>query len=205
MQTRAHVRAGLWTRAGAIRVTAAGGTALGAAALLGRGVDSGMDASAAPSKDQDTEILAFLLQLEQLQETFYREVVRARVTSGRLAGFVRAVGPQETAHVQFLAERVGARTRPRLRPDLRAALRDEQSVRRAAIDLEELTIAAYIGQGANLTREAMAGIARIVSVEARQAAWVRDLADEVPAPRAADPPREPAQVLAALRTGGFIR
>jgi hypothetical protein len=44
----------------------------------------------------------------------------------------------------------------------------------------------------------------MVSVEARQAAWLRDLAGEVPAPRPADPSREPDQVVAALRGRSLI-
>ena len=44
-----------------------------------------------------------------------------------------------------------------------------------------------------------------MSVEARQAAWLRDLAGEDPAPRAADPPREPDDVLDALRERSYIQ
>ena len=77
-------------------------------------------------------------------------------------------------------------------------------LRRAAIDLEELTLAAYIGQGANLTRDAVGGLARLVSVEARQAAWLRDIAGEMPAPHVADPARSPDDVLKALRDRSYI-
>jgi hypothetical protein len=192
-----------WTRAEALRVGAAGGAMMGAGALLGRRGDTEVSA-AAPSSDQDTEILAFLLQLEQLQESFYREAARAPGLTGGLRDFVRTVGPQETEHVRFLAERVGDRVRPRLRPDFARAMRSPGTLRRAAIDLEEVTIGAYVGQGMNLTRHAVAAAARIVSVEARQAAWVRDLAGEVPAPRPADPARTPAQVHGALRAWGLI-
>jgi hypothetical protein len=47
-------------------------------------------------------------------------------------------------------------------------------------------------------------IAPLVGVEARQAAWIRDLAGVSPAPRAADPPRSGAAVLAHLRSKGLI-
>jgi hypothetical protein len=176
---------------------------MGAGALLGRRGDPEVSA-AAPSKDQDAEILAFLLQLEQMQESFYRDATRVRGLEGGLLDFVRSVGPQESEHVRVLAEQVGDRARPRLRTDFRKAMRTPESLRRAAIDLEEVTIAAYVGQGMNLTRGAVADVARIVSVEARQAAWVRDLAGEVPAPRPADPARTPKQVHGALRAWGFI-
>jgi hypothetical protein len=164
-----------WTRAETLRMAAGGGAAMGVGALFGRRGDTDV-AAAAPSKGMDAQILAFLLQLEQVQESFYRQAARAPGITGRLLDFVRTVGPQETEHIRFLAERVGDRARPPLRSDFRAAMRTPESLRRAAIDLEELTIAAYVGQGASLTRDAVAGVARIVSVEARQAAWIRDLA-----------------------------
>jgi hypothetical protein len=44
----------------------------------------------------------------------------------------------------------------------------------------------------------------MLSVEARQAAWVLDLAGKPPAPRAADPARKGDDVLAELRRRRFI-
>jgi hypothetical protein len=51
----------------------------------------------------------------------------------------------------------------------------------------------------------LADAARIVAVEARHAAWIRDLAGADPAPKAADPPRSAAEVLAELRQKGYLR
>jgi hypothetical protein len=192
------------TRAEALRGAAAGGVAAGAGALLAQDGDPAVSA-AGPSADQDAAILGFLMQLEQIQEAFYQQAGRVRSLDAGLATFVRTVGPQETEHVRFLAKRVGDRARPRLRTNFGDALRSADGVRRAAVDLEELTIAAYVGQGMNLTRRAVADVAGLVSVEARQAAWVRDLAGEVPAPRAADPASTPKQTLDRLRERGYIR
>ena len=191
-----------WTRARALRTAAAAGVAMGGGAALGRRLDAG--AAAGPSAGQDAEILASFLQLEQLQDQFYKAVLRTGRLGGALRQLARTVGPQESEHVRMLAERVGDRARPALRPHFDAALRTQPDALRAAIDLEELTIAAYIGQGANLTRDAIVTVASMVSVEARQAAWLRDLAGEVPAPRPADPSREPDEVVAALRGRSLI-
>jgi hypothetical protein len=60
------------------------------------------------------------------------------------------------------------------------------------------------GQGANLTADTVGAVATLVSVEARQVAWLRDLAGVSPAPRAADPGRTPDDVLADLRKLGLI-
>jgi hypothetical protein len=50
----------------------------------------------------------------------------------------------------------------------------------------------------------VAAISPLVSVEARQVAWVRDIAGVLPAPQAADPARKPDDVLADLRKRGLI-
>src|SRR3712207_7145190 len=52
------------------------------------------------------------------------------------------------SHVAFLTRRLGGRERPRPTSNFDAAVRTPESFRSAAIELEELTIAAYIGQGA---------------------------------------------------------
>ena len=71
--------------------------------------------------------------------------------------------------------------------------------------LEDLTAAAYIGQGANLTGAVMRDAARIVAVEARHAAWVRDLAGMDPAPRAADVARSADDTLSYLSRRGLLQ
>jgi hypothetical protein len=47
-------------------------------------------------------------------------------------------------------------------------------------------------------------VGTLLSVEARQVAWLRNLAGTLPAPSAADPARKPAAVLAHLRSEGII-
>jgi hypothetical protein len=48
-------------------------------------------------------------------------------------------------------------------------------------------------------------VATIVSVEARHAAWIRDLLGELPAPSASNPAQTAAQVRAAIRRTGFVK
>jgi hypothetical protein len=204
MQGRARpVRDGSWTRAGLFRLAAGGGAVVAGGAAIGAQSGDGTSL-AAPSRDTDTRILNFFLLLEYLQEAFYREALgRARLT-GDLREFASTVGRQESEHVAFLTKRLGDRARARPRPNFGDALSTPERFRAAAIDLEEMTIAAYIGQGANLTRGAVGAVGTLLSVEARQVAWVLDLAGESPAPRAADPARQPDDVLADLRRRRFI-
>lgn len=191
-----------WTRRRLVRTAAAGAAIAGGGAAIGsRG---GADSQAAPSANTDVEILNFFLLLEYLQEALYRDGLRRAGLTGELADYARAVGAQETEHAAFLAKRLGDRARSRPRPDFGAALSTPERFRAAAIDLEETAIAAYIGQGANLTRQTVGTVATLLSVEARQAAWLRNLAGTAPAPRAADPARKPAEVIAHLHSEGII-
>jgi hypothetical protein len=191
------------TRAQALRAAAAAGAVLGAGALAGGWV--GPEATAGrPSRDQDVRILNFFLVLEELQAAFYGAALRGGVLQGELLRFARIVEPQEREHVALVRKMLGGAARPVLQPNVGGATSDAVLFRAAAIELEETTVAAYIGQGANLTGAAMRDAARIVAVEARHAAWVRDLAGTDPAPRAADEARSAEETLAHLRQRGLL-
>ena len=75
----------------------------------------------------------------------------------------------------------------------------------AEIRREDLGLAAYNGAATSLTADTLADAARIVSVEARHAAWIRDLAGELPAPRAADRAISAREAKAAIDRTGFVR
>jgi hypothetical protein len=191
------------TRGGMVRVAAGAGAALaGGAALASRG---GSVSEAAPSAAQNARLLNVFLLLERLQQRFYAGALERGALSGELLAFASATERQEAAHVGRLTERLGGDVDPAPDADFTAALSSSQRFGRAAIALEEATLAAYIAHGATLTREAVATIVPIISVEARQAAWIRDLAGVDPAPRAADPPRDAQDVLDGLRDEGLLR
>jgi hypothetical protein len=192
------------TRAQALRAAVAGGAAVGLGAVAGGWLRPQSTVGKA-SPAQDVEILNFLLVLEEAQAAFYDAALRGGALQGDLLAFARIVAPQEREHAEFLRGKLGAQAGARPRLDFRRATSDPGRFSAAAIDLEEATAAAYIGQGANLTRGMVADAARIVAVEARHAAWIRDLAGADPAPRAADPPRSAGDVLGELRQKGFVR
>jgi hypothetical protein len=196
-------RHGGWTRAGLLRAALGGGAAATGGALLAARGDG--TSEAAPSRSTDTEILNLFLALEYAQEDFYLAALRADVLDGELREYAAAVAGQERAHVAFLRDRLGGRARPHRPAAPGDAARSPARFRAAAVRLEEAVVGAYVGQGASLTAGAMAAVAPLVSVEARQAAWIRDLAGVSPAPAAADPGRRPAAVLADLRARGLVR
>jgi hypothetical protein len=192
-----------WTRGRLLRGLIGGGAIVAGGAAIGLRTGSGTSL-AAQSDESDAKILNFFLLLEYVQEGFYREAVESGRLTGELLEYATAVGEQESEHVAFLAERLGDRARARPKLSFGDKLATPERFRDAAIDLEEAALAGYVGQGANLTRDTITRVATLVSVEARQAAWLRDLAGVNPAPRAADPARDADRVVEGLRKRGYV-
>jgi len=177
--------------------------AAAAAGAVGIGSRRGDGAPlAAPARD--TEILSFFLTLEYVQEAFYREAAASGRLEGELLSLAKTVGGQEGEHVRHLSARLGEQAKPRPRAEFGPSLDSPEGFLRAAIDLEETVLAGYVGQAANLSGREVGSIATLVSVEARQVAWLRDLDGASPAPRAADPARKAGDVLDELRAKGFL-
>jgi hypothetical protein len=169
------------------------------------GAASGEPAAAARSPRQDRRILRFLLQLEYLQADFYATASGGGRLRGELREFAEVVGAHEREHVALLEERLGSSTGGRPRFDFGEATGNANRFARAARRLEETGVAAYIGQGANLTPRSVVVVSRITSVEARHAAWIADLLGRDPAPLAADKAMTSKQALASIRRMGFVR
>jgi Ferritin-like domain len=190
------------TRATALRRAILGGGALAAGGILGSGFAD--ESSSEPSAAQDARILNFALQLEYVQAGFYDEALRSAGLTGEMHEFAHVARAHERAHVAFLRRHLGDRARPA--PALRFgdATRDPHRFAAAAVTLEDLAVLAYNGQATNLTRPALAAAAEIVSVEARHAAWVRDIVGKLPAPRAQDPLWSATRATRALTRTGFV-
>ncbi len=71
--------------------------------------------------------------------------------------------------------------------------------------LEDVGVAAYNGQAVNLTKPVLKAAATIVSVEARHAAWIRDIVGQPAAPDATDKPATERQARAAVARTGFVK
>jgi hypothetical protein len=162
-------------------------------------------ATSRPSAKQDAEILNFALVLEYVQSGFYAEAVKRAGLSGDLLTFARTVAGHEQTHLDFLKQALGSAARKGPQLDFGDDTADAERFGAAALELEDLGVAAYNAQAPNLTRSALAAAARIVSVEARLAAWIRDLRGEVPAPEASEPPITAARVTATFKGNGYVR
>jgi Ferritin-like domain len=188
------------TRGNALRTAAlaAGGalatvTALGVADRL----------AAAPSPKQDIEVLNLLLVVEYVERAFYEAALERAGLSGELEEYAGAVLAHEREHVAYLENALGDNADPEPEYDFSAVTGDADAFAAAAAKLEDVAVGAYNGQALNVTPGAFLAAARIVSVEARHAAWIRSIRDGDPAPDAVDVPYDEAKVRRELKAVGL--
>jgi Ferritin-like domain len=153
---------------------------------------------AAQSPEQEAEVLNLLLMVEYTEAAFYAQALDGGGLTGELRSFAEQVREHERAHLSLVQGVLGAAADPEPEYDFGDATRERGAFVDGAARLEDLAVAAYNGQAANVSPEAFAAAARIVSVEARHAAWIRSITDRDPAPRATDEPKTAAQVRAGL-------
>jgi hypothetical protein len=173
-----------------------GGAAVAFATTAGLG-------SAAASSGQDAAVLRFALAVEQLQAGLYRQALDRSYVSGELHEYASVVHGHEVAHMQRVAAALGSAAGAPTHVDFRAALADRSAFLTAAVAVEDLSVAGYDGQIPTVGRRTLVLLAEIVSVEARHAAWIRDIAGLEPAPEPADPPRSAAAVRSGLAQVGI--
>ena len=181
----------------------AGGTFL-AGGVLFSGFPKLAEANHRSSAARDVQILNFALLLEFLEAEFYTRAERAGALSGEALRFARIVGAHERAHVAFLRKVLGRKARSKPCFDFKGTTRDQAMFLATARVLEDTGVAAYNGQVANVRTATVAPAASIVSVEARHAAWVRDILKMNPAPRALDQAKTKARIEADVNETGFI-
>lgn len=179
--SRASLFKGSVAVVGALAGAAVGGAELAASA------DSGGSAAT------DREILTYGLLIERLQAAFYAAALAGGQLTGEARQFAQVVAAEEQAHVRYLSAALGpsAGASPRFRFGDSAT--DPAKFIATAISLEETGLGVYNGQAVSLTPKTLAAAARVVSVEARHAAWARALAGKDPAPVAVDVPIPIAQ------------
>ena len=179
-----------------------GGVGLAAASpLLGRLL--GMGAADAASKSQDLRILQLVLQLEYTQVALYEQALKEASLNGELRDFARTALGHERQHLAAVKQALGSGAGPKPRFEFGSKTKSADAFRQTAIKLEDIAVAGYNGQAANLTKPTLAVAAEIVSVEARHAAWVRAIAGEVAAPDPVDEPMTASEVSAALNEIGL--
>lgn len=196
-ETRAAAEPSL-SRRGLLAASLGGATAL----LLGRSKNA---AAAGGLSASDVGILNYALVLEYLQASFYTEAEQSGALKGKAAQAATVVGATERAHVAAFQDLLGNRAVKRPLFDFQGTTEQQQAFLKTAVALEDLAVAAYKGQAPKLQSNAVLTAAvGIHSVEARHAAWMRELFGITPAVRPFDRPASRAQVLRLVQSTKFI-
>jgi ferritin-like protein len=162
------------------------GVTIGAVAL-GCGDDSNVGPGPGPNPGTgvdlgtgDAGVLNYAYALEQLEAAFYTQVVAGAYFSGAPANeqaILTDLKNHEVIHRDFLKAALGSAAIADLQLDFTSVnFADRTSVLETARTFEDLGVAAYNAAGKLLaTPGNLLGVGKIVSVEARHAAAIRDL------------------------------
>ncbi|MEA2324816.1 MAG: hypothetical protein QOD81_4666 [Solirubrobacteraceae bacterium] len=189
------------TRAEFLRRSAIGGAAMLGALLVPSPAAAAMD---------DVGILRFGLRFEYLQSTFYtqaEEVGTVHRMASRKQQWAQVLGAHERAHVKILKQVLGRRAEAKPFFDFHGTTEREGAFTRTAVAMEDLTVALLSGITPQIRDRALtAALFGLLTVEARHAAWARNIVGATPASRAFDEPRSLGQVgLVVDRTRFVVR
>lgn len=205
----ADTRASFLKKAGVgLGAIAAGGAFAGAIPGLARG---------ATIPQSDIDILNFALTLEYLEGEFYALAVKNGVGGRTVVNrFARVVAQHEKAHVDFLKKVLGAKAVKKPKFDFKDTVTDLEKFKATADVLENTGVHAYLGQVGNIkTKAVLSGAGRILPVEARHAAWIRQIrfpdagargggSPQTPAPAAFEDGFSKKRILDIVKSTGFI-
>jgi hypothetical protein len=177
--------------------------AVGGGALLGSGAILGALPALASSQGAsgDIAIFNYALTLEYLEAAFYTEAVAMGKLSGETKTFAATVKKDEVAHVKFLKSALGAKAVKQPRFDFKGTTANQAMFEKTAMALEDT--------GPRIAnKKFLAAALSVHSVEARHAAWIRDILGKgkspTPAPAAFDTAKSMAEVLKIVKSTGFI-
>lgn len=149
----------------------------------------------------DTGILNYAYALEQLEAAFYTRVITSQYSgiTAQETAYLTDIRDHEIAHREFFKKVLSSNAIPGLEVDFSSIdFGSRTSVLGAAQAFEDLGVAAYNGAGqliSDANNLLLAG--KIVSVEARHAALIRELVSANSfAPNTVDAGQTPSQVLA---------
>ncbi len=198
------------TRASFLRKAGVGVGALAVGGAFAGAIPSVARGQAIPQSDID--ILNFALTLEYLEAAFYAQANQNKVLKGELNRFSTVVAQHENTHVQFLRKVLGAKAVAKPKFNFKDTVTNPTKFAATAQVLEDTGVHAYLGQVPNIkTKAVLIGAGRILPVEARHAAWIRDIrfaggttSPTTPAPAAFEDGFSKAKILAAVNATGFI-
>lgn len=141
--------------------------------------DGPMDSGVLLDFKDDFGVLNYAYALEQLEAAFYIQVASnpPSAFSASEKAYFQDIQFHEIAHREFFKKALNTAAIGNLKMDFSSInFNDRMSVLNAAKAFEDLGVAAYNGAGARIKTDAyLVAAGKIVSVEARHAAYIRDL------------------------------
>jgi Ferritin-like domain len=182
------------------------GAAFAGAALLGGLAEAPpVRAQGLARSKTDISILRFDLVLEYLQAGLYTEAERLGALAPKTLAWARVVGAHERAHAQAIKQLLGSKAVKSPSFDYRGVTENEKAFIKTAVAFEELTAALLKSQAVRLdSREILAAVATLHSVETRHAAWIRHILGLRPASHAFDEPAPQRQMAQLIKSTRFI-
>lgn len=193
------------TRTGLFKLLA--GSTAGAAGITLLASPSAFAAST-QSTAVDLTILEYALTLEYLGAAFYESALLHAGLTGDAHVVALAFRGHERAHVKFVQKTIkslGGTPHPSESFDFGSATKSQAAFLKTSAKIEEMCVETLNGAGPLVTKPVLKGAAMLVSVEARQAAWVRAILKGDPAPVVLTPPLTAAQSMARLAKLGFVK
>jgi hypothetical protein len=187
------------TRGGFLRTVSLGGAVM---------LSSVVAPAEAAARLSDVDIFNYGLRFERLQATFYTQAEEIG-TIGRMPNrkreWAQTLGAHERAHVRIIKQVLGRKAGRRPAFDFGDANETEAAFTRTAVAMEDLTVALLTGIAPLVEdRGLTAALFSLMTVEARHAAWARNISGANPSPKAFDEPRTLNSVQGALAATRFI-
>jgi rubrerythrin len=188
------------------RAAIGGGAILGTASLLGAIPGAAFASSKGSVRaSSDVDILNFALTLEYLEAAFYAEAVSKGKLTGATAKYAKVVASDEAQHVAFLKTALGMHAVKKPTFDFKGTTAAMGTFQKTAMALEDTGVSAYAGAAPMISnKKTLSAALSVHSVEARHAAWIRNIMGVNPAPVPFDPAKTKAQVLKIVTGTGFI-
>ena len=171
------------------RAAIGGGALLGTASLLGAIPGAAFASSKGSARaSSDVDILNFALTLEYLEAAFYAEAVSKGKLTGATAKYAKVVASDEAQHVAFLKTALGMHAVKKPTFDFKGTTAAMGSFQKTAMALEDTGVSAYAGAAPMISnKKTLSAALSVHSVEARHAAWIRNIIGRQPGARAVRP------------------
>jgi hypothetical protein len=163
-------------------------------------------AQAAEFEPHEIDVLNFDLTFEYLQAGFYDEALRFGALGEEATRWASVIGAHEHAHVDILRTVLGPRAVKKPFFDYRGVTEDEEAFTKTAVAMEDLTTALLTGQVHDFRTPALvSALFSLITVEARHAAWVRNVVGALPIAAPLDEPKSLNEVAEVIGSTRFMK